>query len=76
MAGRIKASLHQLTIQNDLINKAILQELIDAERVKIKLYKENHRLYNDNKFLKRQINSKKESKASLKIQILINTFYI
>ena len=52
--------------KNDLINKAILQELIDTERVKIKLYKENHRLYNDNKFLKRQINSKKGIKGIFK----------
>ena len=51
---------------NTQINKVILQELIDTERVKIKLYKENHRLYNDNKFLKRQINSKKGIKGIFK----------
>ena len=51
---------------NTQINKVILQELIDTERVKIKLYKENHRLYKDNKFLKRQITSKKGIKGIFK----------
>lgn len=52
----------QKSLTADLIDTAILNELIKTERVKIKLYKENHRLYRQNKFLKQQINSKKKSK--------------
>lgn len=42
-----------------LIDTHILNELNKTERVKIKLYKDNHRLYRQNKLLKQQINSKK-----------------
>ncbi|WP_296880798.1 glycosyltransferase [uncultured Methanobrevibacter sp.] len=41
-----------------LIETAITNELDKSERVKIKLYRENHRLYRQNKLLKQQINSK------------------
>lgn len=47
--------------KHHLIENEILNELIKNERVKIKLYKENHKLYRQNKILKQQINNKKYS---------------
>ena len=44
------------------INIKIVNESENLERVKIKLYKENHRLYKENKLLKHQIKSKNTSK--------------
>ena len=44
-----------------LIEVALLNELYNSERVKIKLYKENHRLYKQNKLLKQEINSKRSN---------------
>lgn len=54
----------QKSVNSDLIDTTILNELVKAERVKIKLYRQNHRLYRQNKFLKQQINSK--SKFNIK----------
>ena len=48
----------QKSINTDLIDTAILNELVKSERIKIKLYRQNHRLYRQNKFLKQQIDSK------------------
>lgn len=45
--------------KNHLIDIALLSEVDRLERTKIKLYRENHRLYRQNKFLKQQINSKR-----------------
>ena len=52
----------QKSLSTDLIDTAVLNELIKTERVKIKLYKQNHRLYRQNKLLKRQINSESKIK--------------
>ena len=58
--------LNSQALNSDAINRSILQELIKTERVKIKLYKQNHRLYKQNKLLKQQINSKKGIKDLFK----------
>ena len=58
--------LNSQALNSDAINRSILQELIKTERVKIKLYKQNHRLYKQNKLLKQQINSKKGIKDIFK----------
>ena len=52
----------QKSLSTDLIDTAVLNELIKTERVKIKLYKQNHRLYRQNKLLKQQINSESKIK--------------
>lgn len=56
----------QKSLNSSLIDTALLNELKNTERIKIKLYKQNHRLYRQNKLLKQQINSKRDIKNIFK----------
>ena len=58
--------INSQTSKTHLVNEAILKELDQTERVKIMLYRENHRLYRQNKFLKQQINSGSKLKKFFK----------
>ena len=57
---------------NYITNLTILNEYINLEREKIRLYRVNHNLYMENKRLKRQDNSNKNN-IKLKSRLLINT---
>ncbi|WP_407376018.1 glycosyltransferase [Methanobrevibacter sp.] len=58
--------INSQTSKTHLVNEAILKELVHTERVKIMLYRENHRLYRQNKLLKHQINSESKLKKFFK----------
>ena len=58
--------INSQTSKTHLVNEAILKELVHTERVKIMLYRDNHRLYRQNKLLKRQINSESKLKKFFK----------
>lgn len=58
----VNSVLKDMKIREEIVHSNESKELKKLERLKIKLYKENHRLYRENKYLKQQIQIKNTSK--------------
>jgi len=66
--------MNNIKIQREKIHPKESYELKNLEWLKIKLYKENHRLYRENKHLKQEIEAKNTSKLK-KIFKKLNLWY-